>query len=85
MSAGDPRLTESHPAFRAAAVTPSDTTMLTTVARALYVGTGGDVVILGTDGVAVTFKNVATGAILPVVAARVNSTSTTASNVVALF
>lgn len=54
--------------------------------RAIYVGTGGNVVVVFADtGSAVTFTNVPSGAILPVAAKRVNSTSTTASNMVALY
>jgi hypothetical protein len=73
-------------ASRYAAVTASDTTDLAAgPCRALYVGTGGNVVAVTTAGTAVTFSNVPTGTLLPVIARRVNSTSTTASNIVALY
>jgi hypothetical protein len=71
------------PASSAAAVTPSDTVDIAFVTRALYVGTSGTVVAI-IDGVAVTFVGVAGGSILPIRCSRVNSTSTTASNIVAL-
>jgi hypothetical protein len=74
------------PAFDAAAVTPHDTNDLAFTARGLYVGTGGDVVaILKADTASVTFKNVATGTILPVAAKRVLAAGTTAANIVALW
>ena len=74
------------PAVHAVAVTPSNSTDLSTSARSLYVGTGGDVV-LDTVGAetSVTFANVAAGTVLPVRVARVRATGTTASNIVALY
>lgn len=72
-------------ATRAAAVTPSDVTVLE-VTQGLYVGVGGNVaLILAGDTVAVTFKNVAQGAIMPVAATKVMSTNTTATDLVALY
>lgn len=72
------------PARHAAAVTPSDTTTLTTVARSLYIGTAGNISLLTADGDTVTFTSVPVG-ILPVMVQRVNSTLTTAQNIVALW
>lgn len=71
--------------YRFAAVTPSDTVDLPAGVRGLYVGTGGNAVLVGTDGVAVTFSNIASGTVLPVQVNRVNATNTTASGIVALF
>ncbi|NNG72333.1 hypothetical protein HLI18_21180 [Rhizobium laguerreae] len=72
------------PASRAAAVTPNDSTLVG--ARALYIGTAGDVAIAPhRDLDPVIFKNVPAGTILPVHAARVALTGTTASNIIALF
>lgn len=70
---------------KAAAVTPSDSTNLSYDTRAIYVGTGGNVVAVFTDNTAITFSNVPAGTILPIVVKRVNSTNTTASNIVALY
>lgn len=70
-------------ATAAAAITPSDTTGFGQC-RGIYVGVGGDVVAV-VNGAAVTFKNAPSGAILPVQATRVNSTSTTATNLIALY
>jgi hypothetical protein len=74
------------PATRAAAVTPSDSTDLATVARALYIGGAGNVVLDTAGGdTSVTFTGLAAGTILPVRVARVRSTSTTATSIVALW
>lgn len=74
-----------NPAEFATAVTPSDSTDLTQVARALYIGTGGNVNVDTPDGATILFSNVQTGSILPVRVKRVRVASTTASNIVALF
>lgn len=74
----------SSPAFHAAAITPHNSTNLDTVARAIYVGTTGNIVIVTPNDEVVTFTSVPVG-ILPVMAKRINSTSTTASNLVALW
>lgn len=73
------------PAVRLRAVTPNDSTPLVFVAKALYVGTGGNVAIMASeDTAAVTLTNVASGSIIPVRALRVMATGTTATNIVAL-
>lgn len=73
------------PAVRLRAVTPSDTVPLVFVAKALYVGTGGNLAIMASeDSAAVTLTNVPAGAIVPVRARRVMATNTTASGIVAL-
>lgn len=69
-----------------AEVTPSNTTSYSQgIARALYVGNSGNVVVVDANGNAVTFTNVQNGQILPVAHQRVNATGTTATNMVALF
>lgn len=72
------------PAVHAAAVTPSDGTDLAVVARALYVGGTGDLTLITTQGETVQFKSVPVG-VLPVMTARVKSTGTTATFIVALW
>jgi len=72
-------------AFSFVAVTPSDSTDFDTLTRGLYVGGAGDVVAVRHDGTAVTFAGVQAGTVLPIACRRVNSTSTTASGIVALF
>ncbi len=71
------------PARYAAAVTPHDSTDLTTSARALHVGTEGNISILTVGGDTVTLIGVS--GFVPVCVQRVNATSTTASNIVALW
>lgn len=75
----------SGPADDCAAVTPSDSTDLPTIARALYVGGGGDLVITTKVGSTVTFADVPAGSLLPVRARRVRATGTGATNIVALW
>lgn len=87
--------TRDDPAGRFVAVTLSDSDPITgptapslqpaEMCRALFVGVGGDVVAIDANGTAVTFKNVASGTILPIRTVRVNSTNTTATNLVALW
>ena len=74
----------SDPCAYAEAVTPSDTVDLTITSRALYVGGGGAISVLTAKGQTVTFSGVVTGTILPIRVARVNSTSTTATSILAL-
>lgn len=79
---------ETHPATQAAAVTPSDSTVIN--ARALYVGSAGNLTVdmLGNAQSAgatdVAFLNVAAGTLLPISVRRVKA-ATTATNIVALY
>lgn len=76
-----------------ATITPSDTvnfsftlgTQTRLFTRGIYVGTTGNVVAVDADNNAITFVAVPAGALLPISAKRVNSTNTTASNLVALY
>lgn len=72
------------PYRHAAAITPDDSTELTKVTRAIYVGVTGDVTLLTAEGEAVLFKAAPVG-VLRVRARRVNATATTATNLVALW
>lgn len=73
------------PANEGEAITTSDTVSFTNIARGVYVGVTGDVVIVMPSGAVLTFKNASQGTILPVRAMRVNATGTTATNLIALF
>jgi hypothetical protein len=73
----------SDPAKYGAAVTPSNSVNLAAPTRSLYIGTTGNVSIEMLNGT-VVLTSVAVG-ILPVQCTRVNSTGTTASNIVALW
>lgn len=64
------------------AITPNDSTDLTTEARGIYVGGTGAVTLIGSDGATIAFSAVPAGAILPIIARRVLSTGTTATALV---
>lgn len=76
---------QAAPARKWVAVTKSDTVNFPRGVCAIYVGGTGDVVLVDEDGNAVTFSAVPAGTILPCQAVRVNSTSTTATLMVALY
>lgn len=90
-SAGDPyaayRLAPSTGAAAAGsalAVTPSDTIDMFLVSRGVYVGAAGPLTCVMADGSTVTFGNVPGGSILPIRAARIMATGTTASAIAQL-
>jgi hypothetical protein len=66
------------------AVTPSDTVELTHISRAIYVGTGGNLVAVRTTGAEVSFTAVPDGTMLPIRVKRIKATGTTATNIVSL-
>ncbi|MBS2015192.1 MAG: hypothetical protein JST00_20050 [Deltaproteobacteria bacterium] len=78
-------LAPSAPSPDAATVVPSDSTVLDPPTRGLFVGGAGNVSIETFAGSTVTFTGVLAGQILPVVARKVRSSGTTATNIVALF
>ena len=71
------------------AVTPNDFLTLVQTnhkkAWGLYVGTGGNLSVKGSDGNTVVFYNVPSGTTLPIHVVEINAAGTTASNIVALF
>lgn len=79
-------------AYRAAAVTPSDTAEITTVGGGagvnngcvLYVGVAGDLKVTTSGGDDVTFKNAPVG-FIPVQVVKVFATGTAASEIIALW
>ncbi len=71
------------PARRAEAVTPNDGADLPNFSRFLYVGGAGDLRITTTGGDTVTLSGVS--GFVPVFVSRVHATSTTATNIVALW
>ena len=73
------------PCTRAAAVTPSDTVALAEVPRALWIGTGGTLVMQGSGTAAQTYQNVPNGYLFPFRAQYVKATGTTCSGIVALY
>jgi len=70
------------PYITGAAVTKSDTVDFPKVASALWVGGTGNVVVVMADGTVLTFTAVPAGTLLKVRCIRVNSTNTTATNMV---
>jgi hypothetical protein len=64
----------------AEAVTPSDATIVGYVG--VYIGTTGNVALVGRSGPAVTFAGVPAGTVIPMHVTQVLSTGTTASNIV---
>ena len=80
--AGDDLLS---PASMAADVTPSDSAPLPIASKRLWVGGAGDVSIVTTGGVSVTYAGVPAGTYLNVRAAQVNATGTTATDIIAEY
>lgn len=78
-----PGMLTDKPGTHAAAVTPNDSTVI--VARALYVGTGGNVAVTTVEGEVVTFPNVNGGSLLPIQCTKVMASNTTASNIVRIW
>ena len=74
------------PSRYAVAITPHDSTDIAggQLTRGIYVGGAGNIVAI-VGGNAITFTGVVAGTVLPIRCSRVNSTNTTATNLVALF
>lgn len=73
------------PGSNAVAVTPHDVNELARIPRALYVGTGGTIVMrLVGDTADTTWTNVPNGAILPVRPQFIRATGTTASAILGI-
>lgn len=76
----------SAPATRLAAVVPHDVNALPDIPKALFVGTGGDLMLRGSGGGGdALLKNVADGSVIPVRAQYVRATGTSAADIVALY
>lgn len=74
------------PATRAVAVVPHDANPLAEIPKALFVGTGGDIVMRGANGGDdATWKGVPSGTVLPFRAEYVRATGTTAADLLALY
>jgi hypothetical protein len=73
------------PARNCFSITPNDTATLAVLPKAIYVGTGGNLVIRAIDSTGdVTLANVASGTILDIRVTAVRATGTSASNLVGL-
>lgn len=76
----------SAPATNAVAVTPHDSAALNDIPKALYIGSGGTLVVRGVNGASdCVFANIADGTVLPFRASHVRASGTTAANIVALY
>lgn len=75
----------SDPADNAAAVTPNDSADLTTTARALYIGVGGDLKVTLIGSGTITFQSYPSGQWLPCRVSRVFASGTTATGIVAVW
>ena len=75
----------SSPCMNAEAVTKHDTNNMAQTSRALFVGGAGNLVAVMAGGTTVTFTGVVAGSILPIRVTRVNSTNTTATNIVSIY
>jgi hypothetical protein len=72
------------PASHGFAVTPVDDEDLPEMVRAIYVGGAGTVVAVLREGATLSFAGVPAGTLLPVRAARIKETGTTATDLVGL-
>jgi hypothetical protein len=76
---------KTDPATFGVAITPHDSTDFTQgKCRGIYVGGAGDAVLIQ-EGNAITYTGLLAGSFYPFECTRVNSTSTTATNLVALY
>lgn len=73
------------PADNLVAITPSDSTDLVNVSRAIYVGGAGNLVVTPYGGGSNVTLAVVAGAVLPIRVSRVLSTGTTATGLVNLY
>jgi len=73
------------PVTSAEIVTPSDSTDLNQITRALYVGVGGELSVVMLSGAVITLSNVAPGVLYPLRVQRVMATGTTASALIGLY
>lgn len=80
-----PVRTLDEPYANAAAITPDDANDLAHLTRAIYVGGAGNLAVVMLGGQTVTFTAPPVGTVLRVRAARVKSTGTTATLLVALW
>lgn len=76
---------QSAPASRAFAITPADGANLTNNIRAIYVGGAGNLKIDTVGGDTVTLTGVLVGVVYWIRAKKVNSTGTTATNLIGLY
>lgn len=84
IDSGDNRRNSYAPANQHIEVVPSDTVDLPFITRGIYVGVGGDIAIVTKIGKSVVYVGALAGSIIPIAARRVDSTLTTATDLVAM-
>lgn len=72
------------PATAAEAITPSDTTGLEFVTRAIYLGQSGDLQVTMKSGDTVLLKGMQAGVFYPLRVSHVHTTGTTAADIIGL-
>ena len=82
--AGQPEILSS-PCDNAEIVTPDNNTDLAYVPRGLWVGGAGSVNVVLAGGQTVLFAGIQAGTLLPLRVSRVKSSSTSATNIVAIW
>lgn len=78
-------ISDSDPADVWLAITPNDDTVYDPAPTAVFVGTGGNISLVDSNGVAAVFKNIPNASILPLQPTRVRATGTTAADIVLIF
>ena len=76
---------EAAPGVGSFTITPSDTVDFDFVARAIYVGSTGDVALVNMDNTVVTWVGCPTGFVIPCAARRINLANTSASSLVGIL
>lgn len=73
------------PGYKHFAITPHDSNNEANNFRSIWVGVAGNVAVVTDDGTAVTYKGCAAGSVIPIRGKRVNSTNTTATDLVGIY
>lgn len=73
------------PARSASVVMPADTTALSHISRAIYIGQSGDLAVEMADGDNVIFEAVPAGSLLPIRVRLIKSTGTSAAGIISLW
>lgn len=72
------------PAFHGFSITPNDSTDLSEITRAIWVGGAGDITLVLMSGATLTLPSIPAGTLMPIRAARIMATGTDATGLVGL-
>tara|TARA_R110000850_G_C9816144_1_gene451966 strand:- start:29 stop:283 length:255 start_codon:yes stop_codon:yes gene_type:complete len=75
----------TYQAIKAVSITADDNADLNIIGAVIFVGTGGSLSVVTVSGDTVIYKNLPDAYILPVQVRRVNSTNTTATDLIAQY